>query len=1011
MSQSFFARRSFLILMIVAFLCPFISMGSRRALRTNRNDVTDWLPQDFPETAVHSWFQKHFPFEQFVLASWEGCTLDDDRLGLLARKLVPPEGAERPDGKPQYFKSVMTGRSLVDDLMDQYGLSQEAALKRLEGSLIGPDLNQTCLIVTLSKEAEGKALRPMLEEMRELARQCRIEPAKAVPPEGLVARLGQQISRSAKELIFGRDPPGPGIRLGGPPVDNVAIDIEGEYTLYRLAGLSSLVGLTISWLCFRSIRLTMLIFSTAVLSTGIGIAIVFFSGGTYDAILLSMPSLVYVLAISGSIHIVNYYHDAIRENGLDGAPERALKLGWKPCAVAAVTTAVGLGSLYASHVIPIAKFGVYSAAGVLATLPMLFLFLPACLQFWPSRDYAAKFGGKGETVESETRSMRAWQGIGRFVIRRNGLVGIGCMVVMLVAAVPILTIWFPAGGLPRIKTTVKLMKLFSADAEIRHHYAWLEDQIGPLVPMEVIVRFDNRKCELSTVQRMRLVKRVERVVESLADVGGALSAATFAPRIPKKSQWLEDSVLNKRIERSRGEFHDYLTIDRDIAVVDGAVADGDSTGDSKWPINRFLDSEQLIERLEAAQVFTLADVEQYGNLSRIDGIDAETAVAILDAIEQWRSDHRDPTLDELAAVEGSKITPELVEKLKARKLNTLLAIEQYGHKKKSVAENLSSIDPAATVAAAVDRWRVSNGEELWRVSARVEALGDLDYGLFVDDLKMKVEPLLAAYREGLFEDMEGVGHVKGVDATYTGLVPLVYKTQHELMRGLFKSLALAFVLIAAVMIVVLKSPTAGLLSMVPNLFPVVVIFGAMGWMGILIDIGTMMTASVALGVAVDDTIHYLTWYRRGLDAGHDRKGAAMMAYRRCATAMTQTTLIGGLGLAVFAFSTFTPTQRFGMLMLTLLFTALFGDLIFLPAVLTGPIGRFFRGSGKSSGDKPPAQSPEQLPTESADPDSDVPQSTASANPSDEEFIRIPLAANDSGQSRPPDTSRRSTRAS
>ena len=136
--------------------------------------------------------------------------------------------------------------------------------------------------------------------------------------------------------------------------------------------------------------------------------------------------------------------------------------------------------------------------------------------------------------------------------------------------------------------------------------------------------------------------------------------------------------------------------------------------------------------------------------------------------------------------------------------------------------------------------------------------------------------------------------------------------------------------------------------MIPNVFPVVMIFGIMGWMGILVDMGSMMTASVALGVAVDDTMHYLTWFRQGLDQGLDRKGAAMLAYERCATAMTQTTLIGGLGLAAFAFSTFTPTQRFGTLMLVLLFAALFGDLIFLPALLTGPLGRFF-GRGKKKG--------------------------------------------------------------
>ena len=57
--------------------------------------------------------------------------------------------------------------------------------------------------------------------------------------------------------------------------------------------------------------------------------------------------------------------------------------------------------------------------------------------------------------------------------------------------------------------------------------------------------------------------------------------------------------------------------------------------------------------------------------------------------------------------------------------------------------------------------------------------------------------------------------------------------------------------------------------------------------------------------------------------------------------MTQTTLIGGLGLAVFAFSTFTPTQCFGVMMLALLTAALIGDLVFLPALLAGPLGKYF----------------------------------------------------------------------
>ncbi|MDY0165130.1 MAG: MMPL family transporter [Thermoguttaceae bacterium] len=839
-NKSFFARRGFLIIVVAVFLMPMILRGTRLTVESNRNDVKDWLPNSFEETAVHTWFKEHFPHEQFVLASWEGCTLDDQRLRLLADKLetfdpnlsqlgivgreaealreqklatlsalkdhpnlrtVPGITQRRAQELERIvhswrspFKSpVLTGARLVHEMKLRYPeLSDEEVLTRLEGTIIGEDHSKTCLVVTLTDAAAGKQLRPTLEIIRDLARQCDIEPPVPERTSSLLVYGIEAFGGFLRELVHGRAPTEGGIRLGGPPVDNVAIDIEGERTLMRLAGLSLLIGVGVTWLCFHSVRLTVIAIFTSLLATGTSMASVFFSGETCDAILLTMPSLIYVLAISSAIHIINYYHDSIREHGLERAPERALAHAWLPCFLAAFTTALGLISLRVSHVIPISKFGLYSAWGVLATLAWVFLFVPACLHFFPSRNIAAQAAKKGPEELEDTRILRFWRVVGRFIIRRNGWVTAGCMALMVFLAV----------GITRIQTSVKLMKMFSSDAPIIADYAWLEEHLGPLVPMELVLRVDNQKCQLNMVERMRLAQHIEHTLEELPDIGGALSAATFAPDItPDRAkrgvmdiivnrQRTRDQVLSKRLNQNRERFREYLTVD--------------------------------------------------------DG----------------------------------------------------------------------------------------TGEELWRITGRVAALTDLDYGLFVDDIKANVEPLLAAYREA---------GVEGIDVTYTGLVPLVYKTQHELMTGLFQSLAQAFLLIALTMMLLLRSPSAGFISMVPNLFPVVVIFGVMGWMGILVDVGSMMTASVALGVAVDDTIHYLTWFRRGLDQGLDRRNAILAAYERCATAMTQTTFISGLGLAAFAFSTFTPTQRFGMLMLTLLFAALVGDLIFLPAVLSGPFGRFFRG--------------------------------------------------------------------
>jgi multidrug efflux pump subunit AcrB len=118
----------------------------------------------------------------------------------------------------------------------------------------------------------------------------------------------------------------------------------------------------------------------------------------------------------------------------------------------------------------------------------------------------------------------------------------------------------------------------------------------------------------------------------------------------------------------------------------------------------------------------------------------------------------------------------------------------------------------------------------------------------------------------------------------------------------------------------------------------------MGWLNIPIDIGSMMTASIALGVAVDDTIHFLSWYRVQLKEIKVRDEAIVSTYKRCATPTLQAACISGIGLSVFAFSTFTPTQRFGWLMLTILVAGVVAELILLPAILAGPLGKAFEPS-------------------------------------------------------------------
>lgn len=1075
MKKDFFKEYGFRIVFIVVFLLSFVWMGTKQTLLSNSNSVEDWLPPNYNETRDYQWYLNLFPFESYVVVSWEGCEIGDDRIELFAQKLVPaqtidnfslapptadfkadlevaetPEdakealrelvggeknvstealvdasGADLPEKAEEkvvenenYFKSVMTGPRLARLLRDTYlkmpqysrvandpeALAQLDAqiCERLKGTLIGPDGKSAAMIITLNKgKRDGKSLKAVLEKIRRLSVESGLPDTSEVKSGSVARQMVKNFTGMIDEMINGRKVRMDGAILGGPPVDNVALDLEGSRTLMRLAGLCAIVGVSIAFACLRSIRLTIFVFWISALSAGVALALVSLTGGTCDSILLSMPALVYVLGMSGAVHLINYYHDAIREGGLDGATERAVRHAFTPCFFAQLTTALGLGSLFAGRLIPITKFGFYSAVGVLMTLLLLFLYLPALLYFYPSKKFAAQHGGKGVKI-GDSFFRKFWDAIGGFIVRNNWLVIGACSALMI----------YLGSYLPHIKTSVKMMSFFSDDAEIIHHYGWLEEKLGPLVPMEVTICFDNEKMNrysFGTAERLSLIDSLSEKLkaELKDDVGGTLSVALFAPQVDASRGGVvgrtTSAVVGKAINDARDELRDYLAIEGNPTLDElTAFLEERTTAEQKAFAARAAEFETEL-RETAGTDATLDDALTALETANENDAEIEERFAPFVArLQNWAADRR--ANEKLAAESAAlKNWRDYLEAQGVVDLQTLLTATGVDRTlRKMSAEEQTALRDGAK------RWQNERGVEVWRISVRVWSLKkDIDYSAFIDNVKSVVEPTLAetsltltegdgaqakieaarAYvaanlaegepervkdgevevardakfltREFVLQDLSdeekadlqasmGADHdadwiyPAGFAAKYTGMVPLVYKTQHELIAGLTSSLLMAFFLIAFVFVVILRSVPAALIAMLPNIFPVVVVFGFMSWAGILVDVGTMMTASVALGVAVDDTMHYLTWFSEGVATGMKPKEAALNAYRRCAPAMTQSTLIAGLGLFSFAFSTFVPTQRFGILMLAILSTALIGDLIFLPALLTcKPFGRFF----------------------------------------------------------------------
>lgn len=866
---------------------------------------------------------------------------------------------------------------------------------------IKPPPRQTCVMVTLTPLGEQKlpfvvgrgVMGGPRGRLLTLAEQSGLEaaaiPSSAPPPFNVVEAVGSS----------GRPP----LRLGGPPVDNVTIDEEGTITLSRLVGYSVLLGFGLSYLCFRSLKVTIMIFAVGGMSAVFGMAMVGWTGTAVDAILLSMPSLVYVLGLSGAIHVVNYYRDEVESEGPAGAPGRAFRHALVPCTLAAVTTAIGLMSLYTSNITPIRKFGFFSALGVLATVIILFAYLPAALEtFIPH--LAKKKQNKKKSIGDGGVLGRSWGAVGDFIVKRHWWVSTAATALLI----------FCLLGLFKIQTTVQLLKLFSADSRIINDYAWLEDNFGKLVPMELVVRLpespdaeaaaepaeDTRSSwnqtasnsattsadpEMSMLEKVEAVSRIQHVVEQalgetgLGIVGQAMSTATFLPDLPAPSNGAiksERYLFNQELTVGRNDLKgsDYFRVEENgpfagsdlfrISLRVSALSDVDygrfiyQLRETVEPVlEAYRSEEQIKQRMPARSrgvrkivVLGRGAPEHLGvepvlkpkpemtpeerkasetlaqrTLRFLEGTPPATDSRVIDQRSIYET-----TLAELLRNHSS--TRVLWHDPSDGKLDGKETHEQWG-------KNLESADMIIML-------RDHEDYDLSFIEQHAKNWIDVRQIPFDRTIPTVVDEIPVAENAG------------PVEVVYTGVVPVVYKAQRTLLHSLVESIGWAFVLIAGVMTILLNpgrmpftwfAPSnlgfgfaAGCVAMIPNIFPVAVVFGTMCHMGIKIDIGTMMTASVAMGVAVDDTIHFLSWFRHNLDAGMERIEAIKATYRRVGPAMTQTTIVGGLGLFVFALSSFTPTQQFGTLMLVMLAAALVGDLIFLPALLAGPLGRLFK---------------------------------------------------------------------
>jgi len=508
------------MLLFAALLYPLVLHGAWKAWDNSHTRVLDWLPGKYEETQELFEFVRRFGADEMLVIGWEAASLDNDAVEQLADRLrgLDPQG----DSTEAYFDQVWSGPDIYAALTEPpLNLTDRQARSRMLGWILG---GQDRTVVIARASSFGLADR----------------------------HRSVRFARQAASDVTGL--PASQVHVAGPTVDSVYIDELNKQSLLQLNGLSLFACLLILLACVRRLFPAIVIFAIAIYSQQLVMAVIHFTGGHMDSVVMMTANLTMVLSVSASVHMYGYY------GGVTTTTENraviAFREAFTPTALAAITTGVGLLSLLVSEITPIFSFGLYGALvapiATLLSLCYLALFLSSPLE--SLRPRGAEVREEAHPTLNDASSLRP------FALRFWPAIILFSSVMMFVGSY----------GLKDLQANVGLHNLLNSESKLLEDYGWLERHIGPIVPIEIVLEVPQDRGQ-TLLQELDAVATLQRRLASADVVGQTISALNFLPPLPSPEgrrsvgDIARQRVLERRIGDSLGDLEAWRLICREGA--------------------------------------------------------------------------------------------------------------------------------------------------------------------------------------------------------------------------------------------------------------------------------------------------------------------------------------------------------------------------------------------------------------------------------------------------------------
>ncbi len=750
-------------------------------------------------------------------------------------------------------------------------------------------------------------------------------------------------------------PPGAEVYLSGVPV------VEQTYariTLGDMVAYIPFISIVMSLLLlvlFRHLHALIIPMVALGIATVWTLGVMQLQGEPLNVINNIIPVIVLVIGVAESVHILARYYQfahAFPEDQKNAAIIETMVHMAPACLLASLTTAIGFGSLVSAAIPTIRTFGLYAGLAIVFAFTLQMTFIPVALSLVP-RPRTHRIAEREGTVFGHLLER-----LGDLVIRHTGAVLAATAVVAVLSAMGIAQVSTESRVLqeldPSNPTARALLETQRHLSGVLVHAVLFEGRVDEDRPCRrdadcVDPACDPAACTFPDCCRTQVCKRIDRpwrLVSSLRDVGMDLTDADELPLLDELEDVVrdlrtrameQDTGATPRAASASGTDADGAGEDGDeIVLDDGEDADGKDgdeivlddgeDADGKDGDEIVLDDGDGGTERSSQAPSPAPPTAPTGQAGGIEGVCAESVkdaafVRALAKLDDWLN-----TAPEHREIVSRVVT--LVDLL--REMNLALAGDDPatggGYRlpphldRASISQLLWPLEGAGgeILSRTVTRDYTATNVTIYARDAGTRAWHALRR-----DLEAKLE--------ALFDDdpaLAGRFH-----HAITGSSTLVHGALGSILHDMASSITLAFVFILLLLTALFRSLRVGLVAMIPNVWPLFITMALMGFAHIELRVSSVVIFSVSLGIAVDDTIHFLSRFREELRRTPDADEAIRTTLHGTGRAIVLATTILIMGFLVNAHSDFIALKQFGLLSAFTLAVALVGDLVVLPALV------------------------------------------------------------------------------